>query len=786
MYIREAFRNLARNKLITCVNIAGLVIGLTLIIHLTVYIDNEKSFDRFHAKHSRIYRILTKSTEKGKKSNIVGICQGQLPAIIDAVPEVEKCLRIYGLETVDLEYNENRLVNNHIIYADSTFFDVFSFKLIVGTPDVLKDPNSIILSRTFSIKVFGNDNALGKTVRIRDKEFTVGGILEDIPQNSHLQFTILTGFHDPFLENLVQNSGCEFYTYVLLHDKTDTRQALGKISKMYASFMSGFRSSGDENTHYEGVAQPLDRIRLHSEEVVWDVQHGSLYNIWLASGLIGFIMIIAILNFINLVTVSAETRLREVGIRKLTGAIRKDLIMLFINETIMIALISLALSLACSVYTWHFVNDFTVKNIPLKELFNPTILLFIISITLFVGIISGIFPALHLSYISVFRILKGTVTKSGRKGTFIKGLLLSQFAIVIFMVCCVMVFYKQMDFIKHKNLGFDKENVIAVKSLDKSVYAKYETIRQKLLKYSGIEDVCLAQDISVSNMSGQYAGRPGENPDNFILVNHTRTTAGFVKTFRLNIIEGRDFNDTLATDRKNFIINETAAKALGFTDSPIDKPLIMNDSGRIIGVVRDFNFASLHNTIDPLIITLNDLKRGTLFVRVKSFHIQDGLDNINQTIKSVDPLYNLDYEFVDDRFNIMYTQEVKMSQLLYITTFIAIFLSFMGLVALTTFVILRRVKEIGIRKINGASVVEIIILLNHDYTRRIILAFVFACPVSYLVMQKWLANFAYKTAINWWIFISAGVFIFVASLATVSIICWKTANRNPVEALRFE
>lgn len=783
-YFSHAIRNLSKNKLISFVNIFGLSVSITLATLLIVYIKFELSYDKFHIKHDRIYRILTKSTKPGENPELLAICQGRLPGIIKDIPEIEHCARVYRSQC-DIEANNRRYTSNPMIYADSTFFEIFSFRLLQGNPEnILDDPHNVILSRSLALKIFNTLDITGKTVKCENTDYTIMGVLEDVPSDSHLQFQVICGFKPSQLKMLVEHSGLEFLTYVLLKPNTDHIAALDKISGMYGKYLSAFWK--DTGSEFAGVPQRLEDIELHSGNVVWDVPHGNLKNIWIATGLIAFILIIAVMNFINLETVAAESRLKDIAMRKIAGASRLDMINLYMGETIFTAVISGLLALMFLVsFSWPLTAVFTGKEIPDSLLFSPSIIASILILCLLIGLVAGTYPAVYLSRFSVTKVMKDTSLKGIKTNSLIRWLVLAQFIIVVFLVSALMIFYRQVQFIKDKDLGFDKEYVVDIHGLTSAVCKSYQSVKQELLRSEIIENVCLAQGINVDDLSGQYASAAGSGlkPG---LVRHTRTSHGFVKTFRLNVLSGRDFESTMATDRKSYMINETAAKFLGFKGDPVGKPIVMYDTGMVIGVVKDFNFASLHNEIEPLLITLEQLSWGHLYVRLKSSHIQDGLDLISRTIKSVDPMYSLEYEFVDDIFTSMYADEKKMSKFLFISTFLSILLAFMGLMALTSLTILRRVKEIGIRKINGSRTNEVLILLNREYAGLIICSVLIGIPLSWFVMGNWLKGYAFTAGMPWWIFVLSGLIALSVSLLTVTLISWRAATRNPVESLRYE
>jgi putative ABC transport system permease protein len=782
---KTGFRYISSNKLTSLVSILGLSIGLTLTIYLTLFIKNELSYDRFHPKHDRIYRVLGKETALDRDPEYIALCQGQFPMHLNTIPEVESTLRILAQGYVDMEFDNTRITKNHLIYADSTFFNFFSFKVLSGNPlETLKDPNGLLICKSLAIKAFSTLDIIGRSAKIGGKVMTIGGVLEDVPENSHLQFNMLSGSNNPLVDMLVKHSGNEFYTYVLLKENVEKKSTLDKICMAYNSFSKEYWK--DSNFRVEGLLQPLNDIELHSDNLVWDVPHGNMQNIYLATALIIFILIVAIINVVNLFTVNAETHVKEVGMRKASGASRFDMIKKYMGESVIITFLSLILAFLFVRLSWVFFNNFIGKNIIVSALVDLKFILVLVLLSLIIGAISGIYPALYLSRFSIVRILKGATSKGGKISPLIKGMVLTQFFIVISLVSCLLIFYRQMSYVKNKNLGFNKEYVAAINGLTNQTVKSYSVIREKLLQNDGIVNISLAQGIADDEMSGQFLSRIGGETGGQILTKHTRTTEDFIKTFGIEIIDGRDFSKAYPTDKNNFILNEAACKALGFQGSAVGKQIAMNDTGTVIGVVKDFNFASLHNKIAPLVLTFEVPRGGTIYVRLKPEFIKNGLDLIYKSIKSVDPYYSLDYEFVDDQFNRMYLQEAKVRKMLLTTAVISILLALMGLVALTSMTIIRRVKEIGIRKVNGASVIEVLLLLNKDFSLWVLLAFLFAIPISWVVMHKWLEGFAFSTTMSWWIFALSGLSMLVASLVTVTSICWRSATRNPVEALRYE
>jgi len=785
-YFLYGFRNILKNKLISIIIVIGLSLSFLLVINLVIWVQNELTFDRFHINHNRIYRILTRTVSQGKEESTVALCQGHLPGLVSDIPQVEACVRILRSEA-EIEYNNTRYAHFNMINTDSAFFRIFSFRLLYGNGDeVLKNPSNIAVTRSVANRLFGSENALGKIVKIFGQDFTVAGVLEDIPPNSHLNFDIMAGSNYRFIKELVDHSGNEFLTYVLLRENVNKKEVLGKIIERYSAFRKEFFKDPVSDAKTEGVAQSLTDIELHSDNIGFDVQHGNIKDIWLATGLIIFILVIAVFNFISLFLVTAESRLKEIGLRKISGATQVDLIIQFIGEALLISFTSLFISFTfLSGLSWPYFSQLTGKNLSLWKLADPLVIISLILLCLVIGVIAGAYPAVNLSRKSVSDVLKRSASKGFRMNPFIKGIVLIQFTIVMFLVTCMIGFYKQINYIRAKDLGFDKEHVMAIDGLTNPVIKRYKLIQQQLLQNSNIEKVCLAQGINVRDFSGQLLTRVGDKSSR-ILVRHTRTSPGFIDLFHLHLMGGRDFDSTLVTDYKNYILNEEAVKRLGFTGNPVDQPIVMHDTGLVIGVVKNFNFDSMHEPVEPLVITLENMRFGYIFVRLKPGFMKSDLDYITRIMRITDPMYNPEYQFVEDTFNSMYSHEQKTGKILDVVTYMSVILAFMGLLAITTFILLRKIKEIGIRKINGATRYEVLILLNIDNFKWIFYSFIISTPFAAFAIKGWLDSFAFKVAIGWLPFCFSGLIVMILSIATVSIISWKATGKNPVETLRYE
>jgi putative ABC transport system permease protein len=788
--IQVAFRNLFKNKLSATINIIGLSISIMLAINLSQFVINELSYDRFHENHDRIFRILSELSTPGERTELYSICQGQLPLVVNSkIPEVEACIRIYYNDRIAFEFNDKRFNDNHIIYTDSTFFDVFSFKLLSGNPHQdLSTKGNLYISQSLALRVFGKIDAVGKIVTTKNQTYTIAGVFEDIANNSHLQFDLISGISE--VENLVKHSGLEFLTYVELKKNVNKEIGIKKVCDKYDEFLKGFWT----NRRYKcvGHAQALTNIWLHSNNVSSDVPHGNINNIYIAGVLIAFILLIAIVNFINLAIVQAEDRAKEIGIRKMSGASGGNIRHQFMGEAFLIIILSLMIAVILTRLTQPVFNNLTGKLISLS--FSNIIKLFfaIVTLCIIIGTVAGYYPSFHFSKFPVTRNLKGGSPEGKKTNTLSKVLVFLQFSIVIFLISNLLVFYMQMKFIRNTDMGFQMEQVIGITDQNGGIYKSYEAIKQSLLQNPGILNVSLAQGISSENMSGQYAKRCSDGDTKELLVKQNRTTYDFIRTFNIKLIDGRDFDINMSTDIHSFILNETAKKELNLPANAIGQRLVLNrDTGTVIGVVKDFHYASLHDKIEPLFITLNkpNLNNpmwGIIFIRLKPGYITEGLNFITQTLQKIDHHYILEYEFVDDHFNAQYKSDSKINNMIFFATILSIFIALMGLVALASVTIAKRTKEIGIRKIFGESVSGITILLLNDIIKWVFLANVLALPVSYLMMQKWLLNFSYRISFPFSALFFAG--LMAAGIASLAIIykVLKTAIQNPINALRYE
>ncbi|TAL68325.1 MAG: ABC transporter permease, partial [Bacteroidetes bacterium] len=778
-----AVRNLLKRKVSACINIIGLSISITLVIHLSIFLINELNYDRFHKNHDRIFRILTEISIPGENSRLVAINQGQLPSVVNGiVPEVEECVRIYHPVRISFDIDNKRFNNYQMICADTGFFDVFSFNLINGEPKRdLAIKGSLFISESLAVNVFSSKDVIGRTVTSRNKTYTIKGVFKDVPANSHLRFDMVTSINE--VESLIKKSGLEFLTYIELKNNVDEKIALKKVYDSYDGLMKEWFKNLDIKCISR--AQSLTSIWLHSSDVIYDVVHGNMSNIYIAGVLIAFVLIITIVNFINLAVIQAEDRAKEIGLRKMMGAVSGNIKGQFMGEAFLVIVISLIAALLLTKITQPIFNNLIGKQFALSVTTSMKLLFIILILCSVIGIIAGIFPSLYFSKFPVIRTFKGG-SPVGRKTSRISKLLVFfQFSIVIFLISCLLVFYKQMDFMRNKDMGFRMGQVVGISDQNGEIFGSYEAIKQTLLQNPQIIDVTLAQGISEDEMSGQYAIRCGVGETKKLLVKQNRTTFDFIRTFEIKIAEGRDFDRNMQTDYKAFIINETAKKELNLPASAVGEQLVLNqDTGYVIGVVKDYHFASLHGKIEPLFITLKQPYGGKLFIRLKPGYIKEGLDLIKQVLQEVDKHYVLDYEFVDDYFDRQYKSDERINSMVFYASVLSIFIALMGLVALSSVTIAKRTKEIGIRKVFGAPVPEISGILLAGIIKWVILSNIVALPLAFIIMKKWLMNFAYRINFPFSLLLLAGIIAITIAITTILYQIIKATIQNPVNSLR--
>jgi putative ABC transport system permease protein len=790
-YLKTTFRHMKRNKVYSFINIAGLAVGLACFVLILLFVRFELSFDNFHENGDQIYRFYKKREVAGTSymgnSYFMTTPAILAPTLKETFPEVVNATRLIEAKNMLLT-NEGKQLYEDGICADSEFLNIFTLPLVRGSKaDALAEPFRIVLAESLAQKIFGSDDALGKFLRISTQanDYKITGIMKDVPANSHLKFNFIISFitlktQNRNLDDWYSNS---FFTYVQLQGGTDTREFEKKITV----FLD--RYAPKRQAHYTGYLQPLRRTHLYSHFNFDPALTGDIKNIYLYSAIGFIILLIACINYMNLSTARSSQRAKEVGMRKVVGASRREIIRQFLGESMLTASLALVLGLLLVKLALPLFNSFLGQTIPFDLSESPFWILALFIVILFVGLFSGSYPALFLSAFRPVQILKRE-TGWAKKGAGLRnGLVTFQFSISIILIVCTIVVYSQLQFIRHKDPGYNREHVVVVPLKDIQMGEKLEVIKDLLNKNPNVQGVSASSHlpiaignrntITVLNSDGEEV----KTSMYYALVDYD-----FIDVFDIKLIAGRNFSRDFSTDPDDaVIINETAAERLGWKD-PLGKSYsnLKDWDQKVIGVVKDFHFQSYHLDIEPMALLMKGFWASYLYVKIKPTDIPGTIAHIREVYDEHKIHHAFDYYFLDDAFNRVYQAEQKFGTTFRIFSFLAVFISALGLFGLASFSSEQKTKEIGIRKVLGASVFSITFLLSRQFTRWVLIANLISWPVAYYAMNRWLQSYAYRTTIQVWIFALAACLALLIALATVSYQSIRAATANPVDSLRYE
>jgi putative ABC transport system permease protein len=799
-FIKSVFRNFKKDKFHLIINISGLALGIAAFLYIIAYISFELSFDRFHSKTDRIYRCVAFLKMGDVETNFA---KSELPlaqAIMNDLPEVELATRIVQEKNLVVRQGTEKFVENEIWYADGNLFNVFGFNLVEGDKNTaLTEPYSILISKKIAQKYFGKINPVGKTLEIGDPKqiYVVKGILDKIPENSHLQIEMLASFNSLAASKWVDHWGdfSKTYTYLLMNEGVD----LVRFKEKYQTFPMKFwgttmeKALGKpledwrkEGNYLKYDLQPLTKIHLNTdfqEELKNQGNSLSLY-IFGFTGL--FILLIACFNFINLSTAKAALRAKEIGLKKIIGSSRKSIILQILAETFIYCLLATVIAFGILLLTIPVLNNFTGNYLRITHFFNTVTLSFIVFLPVVVTLFAGCYPAFYITKFKPEEVLTSKFnagkTKSLKRG----GLVAIQFVVFIVLIFSSVVIQKQLSFLHHQNPGFNKENVLVIKNA-KQLNNNKSAFKNTVLQNPQVISASFASALpSADEIESNIFSEKGKNEQ--IILKRIWIDPDFKQTLNIEMVYGSYFSEETNTEQQNAIINEEAAMLFGWTDCK-DKILYDYNNGgadyKIIGIAKNFHMKSLSEKAEPAIIRISD-EANYLAIRVAPGQVQNVLANVKAEWEIMNGNTPFEYFFLDENFDAQYRKEEQLGKLIGMFTVIAILIACLGLFGLVSYTSVKRRKEIGIRKVNGAKIFEILLMLNKDIIQWVVIAFVVSCPVGYFAMQKWLENFAYKTTLSWWVFVLAGILAMGIALLTVSFQSWKAATRNPVEALKYE
>ncbi len=788
-YFKIAIRNLWKHKAFSFINIFGLSVGMTACFLIFLYVNFELSYDNFHLKEDRIYRVVADIKTPTETINGNGPSWA-VPPHISEFPEVSAAVRV--LSDVILFKKDNLTFNEtESLWADADFFTVFDYKLLKGNPlTVLKEPFSIVLSESSAKKYFGDDDPIGQVIQITDDAFpsTVTGIMEDIPVNSQIQGDVvisMTTITKKFAEG-VDNQWGNYgpFAYLLLKPGTN---AAGLESKLPA-FLEKW--SGKEMSKSQMfptlLLEPLKDVYLKSDRGGFVT--GNIKNVYVFSIVAMLILLIACINFVNLTTARSSERAKEVGIRKVVGAAKFQLARQFIGESVLISLIAFLLTLIVSSLLLPSFNQLAGKTISQGIFDTPsyTLLLFLTAIG--IGLLAGIYPALILSSFKPTTVLKGRFS-TGTKGSFLrKSLVISQFTISIALIIGTIVVYSQMSYMGNLDLGFKKDQILVV---DTNSDKNRDVLKQAISDLSNIKNVSLSSSVPGTGNPAAYSEIENIKGDLQVAnLDLYFVDFDYISLFDIQLVAGRPFSSEFKTDNTQaMVLNEAAVKMFGYSspEQAIGKRFKQwGREGKIIGVIKDFHFQSLKNPIKPLSMRIEADRHDYLSINVPSSNLASTIVTVEKEWKKIIPNKPFSYYFLDEFFSRQYKSEEQFGKLFLNFALLAIFLSCLGLLGLASYTTMQRTKEIGIRKVMGASVSSILNLLSRDFLKLVVISFFVATPVSWYFMQKWLMDFAYRTNIGWWVFVVAGVIAILIALITISFQSIKAARSNPIKSLKTE
>lgn len=784
-YLLAAIRSLKRNKLFTVLNVFGLATGMACSILILLWVQDERSYDRFNTNASHIYRIAVKLSDVDAAvtpTPVTTLFQKQEPAVAHVT-------RIVPLKSVVSAGSEN-FEEKSIFYADSNFLEMFNYPLLQGNKETaLSRPDGVVITKATAIKYFGDVNPIGKILHvdndIKGNNYTVTGVLQDIPHNSHLQFTMLLPFSFYAKSNEVWDN-FSIYAYVQLNDAFKITPA--SITSLEKKIDGIYAANDNTGTKAKFILQPLTDIHLRSHYLL-DVEGlGSIQSVNIFSLIAIFILLIACINFMNLSTAMAGRRAKEVGLRKTIGARRRQLVAQFMTESLLIALLSLVIGTFIAYALLPLFNQLAAKSISI-DLLNGKILGSLLGIALLVGLVSGSYPAFFLSAFKPVSILKGNNTNVRQRSYLRSGLVVGQFAISVILMISTLVVNEQLSFIRSRDMGYTKENLVYVPMPRKGDRRNnFQYFKAALKENPSISNYTLVEHLPTLLTSGTtHVLWPGKDPSVQIMFPHIGVDGRFIETFGMHLITGRTFRDDTEADDSNFMINEKAALVMGMTaETAIGKQISSNGkSGTIVGVIKDFNFKPVQQTIEPLILQHTKLG-GFVVLKTTQANSKPVIASLQKIFKEVYGDYPFSYDFIDQDLSRLYLTEQRMATLFNIFSIISIIVSCLGLFGLATFATQTRIKEIGIRRVLGANAGSIVSMLAKDFVKLVAGSLLVAFPAAWWVMSKWLNNYAYHTNITWWMFAISGLMALVIASFAIGYQSFKAAMANPVESLRTE
>ncbi|AXY74890.1 ABC transporter permease [Paraflavitalea soli] len=789
-YFKTAWRNLFRQKTYSLLNLFGLAIGISCGLLLTLHIKEELSYEKSFPKHDRIYRVVNDEWSKSSPP-----LAGEM---MKYFPEIKSITRFSDRGRSVVSAGPNVQGESKGYFADSSVVDVFDLKAVAGKPvEALSEPNAIVVTRSMAKQYFGNKDPLNQKLVFNDKEeMWVKAVIEDFPSNSHIQFDYLASmstFYKNASPDWTGNRGWMFgWTYVAFKEDQNLVKADAKLKEFYMKYYAGWGTAEEIRPEAQKWRfQPLTDIHLHSNLIQEMGPNSSIIYIYIFIGVEVLILLIACVNFINLFTTQALKRIKEIGIRKILGAGKGQLVLQFMGEAFMLTCLGALLAICLYQLAIPFYNNITGKDVSMWELFRPVNMMIIVGMVLLVGILSGLFPALYITQFDAAGSLKSNKLPRSSASLVRKGLVVFQFVVSGLLIISTILIYQQMKLFHDKELGFDRNNVIVARlygNLQEQAVKHSEAVEQALLKNPDVLGIAKASNVigdglSVENITPLNPDPQKQYPSSQFM----RVDEHYLDVMNITLKSGRNFSRAF-NDSGSFIVNERAAALLGFKD-PIGAAVVnnvMGVQGKIVGVVKDFHFASLHHQVEPLVLEYKPEWTGSMFIKIKPGNPAATISFLESTFKKLAPNSMFSYGFLDDKISGLYKKENNMSTILKVFAVLAILISCLGLFGLTAYAAEVRTKEIGIRKVIGASMANLLGLLSKDFVLLVLAGNLIAWPIAWYVANKWLQEFTYKIHISWTVFLLSAIVTLAIAVLTIGYHCIRTATANPVKSLRSE
>jgi len=797
-YLKTAFRNILRNKLFTFLNILGLSLGMGTAILIFFWVNDEMSYDKHFENHENIYRVVADYQMNGVDYHIATSPPTMAAALLNDYPEVLNVCRFRDVGSMLITIDDKKYEEYNTIYADSTFFEVFSVPVVSGNESMLLNKaEHVVINEKLASKYFGDESAVGKLIKVDDETFMVAGVFQNIPSNTHFDFEIIISMlarEESLQQSWLSNN---FPTYFVLHPEANVNNLEDQFQDMIIKYLGPDveKMMGTTIAEFLGESsaafriQKLTDIHLHSDLTAELEANSDIKYVYIFSFIAIFILIIACINFMNMTTARSERRSMEVGIRKVSGATRGQVVVQYIFESLIFTIFSYILAMIVVELVLPEFNTLSGKEI-IVDYRDTSTLFSLLAIILVTGIVAGSYPALYLSSFKPIVVLKGGFKSGKGNGRLRNSLVVVQFITTIILISSTIIVYRQMNYIQSKNIGYNKEQLISLHNshlLGESI----QSFKKEMLNYPQFKSATISSYLPVPSSSNNSGVWPDGIKERVVSIQQWQVDFDYISTMEMNIVEGRDFDARMATDSFAVIINQTTAQQFGWDDPLNHKimrltwPEMEAIPYQVIGVVEDFNFQSLRDNIGPLMMYISEAPYIITF-RFETDETKEVIALLEQKWNEFVPNELFDYSFVDNSFSKVYFREQRISKIITTFSILAIIIASLGLFGLTAFTTEKRTKEIGIRKVNGASVMDIFRLLAKDFVKLVVIAFVIAVPPTWYYMDNWLDNFAFRVNLNLTVFIFSGILALALAIATIAYQAYKAATQNPVESLKYE